>query len=144
MTLILPKDITLDSLERLDPYYSSTHISFNGHFYDHSRKIYLTRKGGDYILTPIPGKHNWAKLSKGTSEVSADHHYIVDANYKFINSFITIEGNHICSLEQDHVMTVYISKSCAFFRSLPYTIKSSLMEEGQNVFQDYTKLKKTS
>ncbi len=142
--IIIPSDISLETLEKLDPYYDSTHITFNGHYYAHTRKIYLKRRGNDYALVPFPDKSTWAKIGVSKDHFIADHHYIVDTSYTFILSFISVNGSLICSLDKDSVLTTYVSKSCYFFRSLPYNIKTSLKEGGKNIFEDYTKLKMTS
>ena len=143
MTIILPAYVTIDELESLDPFYKGTHVEFNGKYYDHTRTIALkSAKGGNYELFPHRQiDSTWSKIGINTP-IIALHHYVVDINYNFIASFITYNGSLICSLEKDNLLTVYMSKTCAFFKSLPYSLQINLKDNGMNVFDDYTCLKK--
>lgn len=136
MSVLIPDELSTDSLEELSQYYGDTQITYNGQYYDHTRKIYLTKDGGDYVLVPAPSKDK-----KSAKAIVGVHHYMVDSNYKFIQSFVTINNSFICTLPEKALLTMFLARSFCFFRSLPPNIRATLKENGRNVFVDYTQMK---
>jgi len=137
MSVLIPDDITIDNLEELNKYYGDTLITFNGQYYDHTREIYLRKDGGDYVLATKVDAHRRVYANKILTGL---HHYMVDSTYKFIQSFVTINNQFVCTLSEKSLMTVYIARSFCFFKSLPPTIRSTLKENGRNIFIDYTQM----